>query len=87
MGLDNDKLAAAIVALYALTSKGDDWTDTDEVLQQAAFQLWEKSDWDAERMAVYLWQHGLGEEFAMSFTDISRERFWAAVRTTLEVHP
>lgn len=80
MGIDNEKLAAAIVALYTVTSKGGFWTDTDELIQQHAFQLWQKMSWDGTTMAVHLWRNGWPIEQACSFADIDERAFWAELR-------
>lgn len=78
--MSNEQLAAAIVALYKHTSTDGNWTDTDELIQHAAFSLWEAMTWSAEAMALYLWQHGWDEDAAADFTDINLSRFWAVVR-------
>ncbi len=79
MALDNERVAAAIVAMYKVLD-GHDWDDTAEAIQQKAFDLWCEMDWDAERMAMYLWRHGWSVEVAASFTDITESRVWAAIR-------
>lgn len=78
--IDNEQLAAAIVAMYKYISTGDAWTDTDELIQKAAFGLWGAMTWSAESMALYLFQHGWTAENAGDFVDISTRRVWAVVR-------
>ncbi len=69
--MNNKQIARAITALYALTSDGAEWTDTDELLQQAAFKLWEGSDADTLDMIVLLQNAGMGDNLIASFLDVT----------------
>ena len=79
--MNNEQLAAAIVALFkVINTSGDKWSDIDELIQRHAFEMWNAMAWSAEAMALYLFQHGWTAEAAGDFVDISTSRVWAVVR-------
>jgi hypothetical protein len=78
----NQQIAAAIAALYRSTNRDNgEWTDTDELIQQAAFGLWNQASCDSETMAVYLMQlSDMTPDTIASFCDIDVSRVYAALR-------
>ena len=79
--IDNDKLAAAIVALYTVVSRDGNWGESDELVQQQAFGLWNAMTWSAEAMALYLMRNGgWNEDDTAEFVDISLSRVRAVWR-------
>lgn len=71
--IENQKLARAIAAMYTATTSEPDggWTDTDELIQQAAFALYEKVDCYPVEFAQMLIDAGMDRGTAIDFTDIS----------------
>lgn len=83
--MNSEQLAKAIVALYTTTSRDGQWTDTDELIQQQAFRLWEVCEWSSERMAVYLWRNGWNVENACAFANnLHPNLFWQEVKAQFE---
>ena len=78
--MDNEKLAKAIVALYSVVSQKDDWDDTDEAIQNAAFQLYEKVDLHPVDFAVMLFTNGMHLEHAINFCDVAKRDVQNAVK-------
>ena len=76
--MDNEKLAKAIVALYSVVSQNDDWDDTDEVIQNIAFQLFQKTDCPAVDFGAMLAVGGMNVNWAADFCDVPiRHLLWA----------
>ena len=66
--MDNQKLAKAVAALFALTSEGD-WTETDDALNEAAIGIWEKVDCHRWEFAAMLIREGVEVDAAIALTD------------------
>ena len=76
--MDNKKLAKAIVALYSVVSQNDDWDDTDEAVQNAAFQLFQKADCSAVDFGAMLAVGGMNVNWVADFCDVPiRQLLWA----------
>jgi len=80
MAIDNRQVAKAIAALYRCTSDGDEWTDTDEMIQQAAFALLDACGVGCYQMAGLLMQEStLDAEVIADFCDTSIAEVYASL--------
>lgn len=78
--MDNEKLAKAIAALYSVASQSDEWDDTDEVIQKAAFSMYEAADCQPIDFGVLLYKAGMNSNFVAEFCDVPiRQLLWACV--------
>ncbi len=84
--MDNEKLAKAIAVLYSVVTPNDNWDDTDEAIQTAAFLLYEKADCAAVDFGVLLYAEGLTTNFIADFCDVSiRSLLWACQERETEL--
>ena len=69
----NVKIAKAIVALYAVATQpevSNEWSDTDELLQDVAFRLYSAVHCYEQDFAVFMMQAGASVQLVSDFLDL-----------------
>lgn len=74
--MNNQKLAKAVAALFALQTQDGEYPDTDEALNTAAVVLWEAADCHRWEFAAMLINEGVEVDVAIAMTDTPNYETW-----------
>lgn len=82
VSMNNEQLAKAIVALFALMENAINRTSpADVLLEETAALFWNRSECLPVEMAVYLWRAGWGIAESCGYAGVDQRVFWTQVRT------
>ena len=77
--MDNEKLALAIAKMYTVVAE-DNLDDADEIIQTAAFSIFDSRTCPAAYFAVLLVKAGMHYEVALDFCDITEREYTFALQ-------
>jgi hypothetical protein len=83
--MNNQLLAKAVAALFALMNE-DNWTPTDDALNDAALKLWEAADCHRWEFAGMLIQEGVEVDSAIALCDVPNYE-WSLVQQFADAVP